>query len=359
MKKIVVLSTAVVTLTGYLNAFNVVNPLVVFAAESGPSTTIDENGVIIPKAPDDVTGKTTELQDEDTLDSWAKDAVDWMSINNITPPQLQSGYKKNITREEFTSLLLSVLKFASKNKVSLIDITMENRFEDTDSVDVIKAYGFGIVNGVSDSEFNPKDHISRQEAAMMMVNLLKSIQVGGLSTSDYKYVDQLSISDWAVDAVNVASNIGLFEGSENGFRPQDYYTREQAISVMSRLLKLHGRAAEISLRGKVMVDLNSLSEGNNSTANAARPISAIVGASNVRFGWTEVTPDYDYLLGKLKIDLSGHSSHHHEDTGVFLLTQDTVDRIKSSTGNIPIGNYRIETGVTKKADSGFLLKISW
>ncbi|WP_027084148.1 S-layer homology domain-containing protein [Cohnella panacarvi] len=293
------------------------------------------------------------------VSAWAKEDVDWMVINGIVPERLQFNYKSYIDREEFASLTVSVLDFMSKGRTRLIQTALDHHFEDTDSIDVTKAYSFGIVNGVSPTKFKPKNNISRQEAAMMMSNLLQSIQTANLSTEDYPYSDRKSIAQWALDAVDMTSNLKLFQGTTQGFKPQDNYTREQAIAVMRRLLQFHGSAGEVSLRGKVLVSLDALGTEEDAKSNKARPVSVVAGASNVRFTWTEMTPDSSRLLDRLVMDLSGHEGHHHEDTGVLSFTPEVVNSLKSGTGSVRIQTYTLNTGASKKADEGFILKVTW
>lgn len=339
------------------------------SSPTSQSPTAGSNPANLPQQPQEsaeghesssVSAPATVDTSDKSVSKWAAEDVDWMVSNNIVPPQLQYSYKNYITREEFASLAVSVLNFMSKSKVNLIQTMLENKFKDTDSLDVAKAYSFGIVNGVSEEEFKPNNNITRQEAAMMMSNLLQSIQSEGLSKEDYTYKDRHSISGWALDAVDITSNFKLFQGSDAGFQPYASYTREQAIAVMRRLLQYQGSTHEISLRGKVFVDLNNLGTEEYAKSNKAKPVFVIAGTSNVRFTWTEATPDSSRLLDKLLVDLTaGHEGHNHEKSGVLVFQAEEVNSLKSSTGPVTIGDYTLATGSTQKADEGYLLQITW
>ena len=287
-----------------------------------------------------------------TASSWAAEDVDWMVSNGIVPPQLQFSYKTHITREEFAALAVSVLSFMSESKINFVHTIPENKFEDTDDSDVYRAYAFGIVNGVGDTEFKPKNKITRQEAAMMMSNLLQSVQAKHLSKDDYNYPDRLSIADWAQDAVDITSNVKLFQGTDLGFRPQDSYTREQAIAVMRRLLNFEGSAHMISLRGHVVMHISDLGTAEDAKANKARPVAALVGTKSVKFVWTESNQSANAYLNRFKDE----SGHHHDNAVQF--SPASIAKLESGEPAVKDGDYTIELGKGNQKE-GYLLKITW
>jgi len=283
---------------------------------------------------------------------WAAEDVDWMVSNHIVPSQLQFNYTTYITREEFAELAVSVVDFMSQSTINFVHTSTENPFKDADSLAVAQAYSYGIVNGVTDTEFQPKSNITRQEAAMMMSNLLQSIQAMNLSNDDYHYQDRDSIAGWALDAVDVTSNIKLFQGTEQGFRPQDNYTREQAIAVMRRLLQYEGKAQVISLRGHVVIHLHELGTVEEAKTNKAGPVSALVGTNSVKLLWTEQTRSAAAYLDRFK-DESDHGHDH-----VIPFSKKAIEALQSGEKFVIDGDYTIELGDGTQ-QAGFLLKISW
>jgi hypothetical protein len=286
------------------------------------------------------------------MSDWAAQDADWMVANNIVPVQLQFNYKSNITREEFSSLAVAVLDFMSEGRIRLIHAQAENKFEDTENIDVYKAYSYGIVNGVSEKEFKPGSAITRQEAAVMMANLLKSIQAKNLSTEDSKYDDRLSIADWALDSVDITSNIKLFQGTDIGFRPYDNYTREQAIVVMRRLLGFEGHAHMVSLRGRVAVHLEDLGTSEDAKANKARPMAVLTGTSSVKFVWTEAMRT-GAAYARLFKDESGH-----QHMNVVPFSQEALDKLEAGESTVRDGEYTLILG-NGTQQKGYLLGIVW
>ncbi|XID94315.1 S-layer homology domain-containing protein [Paenibacillaceae bacterium WGS1546] len=290
---------------------------------------------------------------DQSVSAWAAADVDWMVSNKVVPPRLQYNYKQLITREEFAALAVSVLDFMSESRVNLVYPILESQFKDTESLDVQQAYSFGIVNGVSDTEFKPEQNISRQEAAMMMANLLQSIQAKNLSTAEFDYLDKSSIAGWARDAVNIVSNLKLFQGTGQGFSPQGHYTREQAIAVMKRLLEYEGAARMISLRGRVVMHLDDLGTVESAKANQARPIVALIGKSSVKFTWTEATTETSAILDKFK------EEEGHDHPGAVQFKAETIKALESGTAPVKDGEYTLQAGTSSKPGEGYLLKITW
>ncbi|MFC4103399.1 S-layer homology domain-containing protein, partial [Paenibacillus xanthanilyticus] len=93
-----------------------------------------------------------------------------------------------------------------------------------------------IVNGFEDGLFRPNQVMTRAEFAEMMVRGL------GLKLDDGKApFDDISASNWYNDAVKTAAGYALISGFEDGtFRPQDKITREQAMAILARAMKLSG-----------------------------------------------------------------------------------------------------------------------
>lgn len=95
----------------------------------------------------------------------------------------------------------------------------------------------GIAMGFSASQFGANELITREQMAVMLARYLKyagiTLDEGEWADS---YRDQASISDWALDGVDVIRHAGLMLGDENGrFNPQANTTRAEAAVVFMRL----------------------------------------------------------------------------------------------------------------------------
>jgi len=103
---------------------------------------------------------------------------------------------------------------------------------------VLKAKGFGIVNGVSDTEFGIGANITRQDMALMITRTIEKLGITIEVKEVDAFADKNKVSDYATKAVEYMKSIGLIEGYNNEYRPHDNLTRAEAAKVISELLKL-------------------------------------------------------------------------------------------------------------------------
>ncbi|QUL55719.1 S-layer homology domain-containing protein [Paenibacillus tritici] len=97
-----------------------------------------------------------------------------------------------------------------------------------------------VINGVNDSMFNPNADITRAEFAAIIVRGL-GLKYGGETA---KFAD-VPADSWYATAVETASWYGLITGFEDGtFRPDARITREQAMNIIAKAMKLTGLAEQ-------------------------------------------------------------------------------------------------------------------
>lgn len=257
------------------------------------------------------TGKTIETRfepldtlGEDVISGWAKPEVTKAIDLGFAPVFLRDNYKRNITRAEFAKMAMDFLSFSygysnatrlktwseyddSKNGSvnneflnaychaktdrngnafmsgdkkyeynSNIKITMSEPFEKNEDFlyyeSVIAAYNIGIVNGVSETEFNPSNDITRQEAAAMLMRVYKNYGICEEVTDNYLFADHNSIADWAKEDVYRINSLGVMQGvGDDIFAPLDNYTVEQAIATFLRLYE----EAPVSRKNKNILPL--------------------------------------------------------------------------------------------------------
>ncbi len=171
---------------------------------------------------------------------WAKESIIKAIEAGIVPEEIQSQYIRKITRQEFCKL--AVMTYISKTNYTIAE-NSESPFGDVNDSYVTAAYDLNIVAGRGNGIFAPKDSITRQEAAVMLNNLAKLLNIEVTEKTD-KFVDESYFADWAKDAIySVASmksgDTYVMAGTGEGkFSPWMNYTREQAIATMYRLFVL-------------------------------------------------------------------------------------------------------------------------
>jgi len=142
-----------------------------------------------------------------------------------------------VYRDEFAAVAVKLYEAMSGKKAEPVKV---NPFTDTNDPEVLKAYNLGIVNGISETQFAPRNKLNRQEAATMLTRVYKAVKVPGWTLAsdsnfklDYKMPDKFSddanIDAWARDSVYFMAANGIIRGlSENKFGPKNTTSAEEA-----------------------------------------------------------------------------------------------------------------------------------
>ncbi len=100
-----------------------------------------------------------------------------------------------------------------------------------------------IISGAGNDMFAPDRNITRAEFAAIIIRGLGLMRPGTGKAS----FNDVSKSDWYYDAVSIACEYGIISGYGNGkFGPNDKLTREQAMSMVSRAMKITGLESGIT-----------------------------------------------------------------------------------------------------------------
>lgn len=170
---------------------------------------------------------------EEYPSEWAVDEVFAAREMGLFTDKTSVDYQKNITREEFCEL---VVKLYIKLSGETPDVG-EDVFMDTDNAEILKAYGLGIVKGVSATEFAPNNPITRQEICVMLTRCIdvaiESSDINAYNKTDF--ADASKIADWALPAVNYAYDNEIIKGiGEKEINPLGNTTCEQSILLVYR-----------------------------------------------------------------------------------------------------------------------------
>ena len=169
---------------------------------------------------------------------WAASEVERAVSNGLVTYSVSSNYQANITREQFCGLVVKLYEKMTGNNV----ITGDNKFTDTSNQEVLKAYTLGIVNGISDTEFGPRNLVTRQEICVMLVRAIGIIS-RNTDLNDYQecsFSDADKIASWAVSAVQFAYDKDIIRGvSSDKIDPLGNTTCEQAVLFINRIYDMY------------------------------------------------------------------------------------------------------------------------
>lgn len=172
----------------------------------------------------------------DIIGHWAEVDINTMYQKGIVNGVSETAFEpdRNITRAEFATLIVKSLGLKS---------TVSAGFKDVDPYGwyasfVNAAASAGLISGY-DGYFRPDDVITREEMAVIVakayVFLGHDAAAGGIA----KFSDAGDISDWAYQSVDTATTAGLISGiAPDLFLPKEHATRAECASLLKRLLDL-------------------------------------------------------------------------------------------------------------------------
>lgn len=191
---------------------------------------------------------TEKIEEETVFDDlvgyeWAESYIMQLYGKNVVNG---TGDKKfspadSVTREQFIKLLSPVAE--------LPESTESSGFEDVKAGEWYESYinaakQAGLVNGISDTLFGIGQKITRQDAAVMMLNAIKlynSELLEGINTEGISFEDQEDIASYAIYSVTVLNSLGIIQGMDDGkFYPQAYANRAEAAVMIGRILEFIG-----------------------------------------------------------------------------------------------------------------------
>ncbi|MBE6966259.1 MAG: hypothetical protein E7441_09545, partial [Ruminococcaceae bacterium] len=185
------------------------------------------------KSPD-ASGETDNIRFTDLSNhAWAADAINSLADSGVIKGTSEKTYSpaNNITRADFALLLVRAFELSSDNEENFTDVSANDYF----ARELAIARNTGIVNGIGDNKFAPRNTITRQD---MMVIVYRAVQKLGveLKSADVDYEDFADVADYAQDAVKALISSGIVNGKNGKIAPKDYTTRAEVAVLLKRML---------------------------------------------------------------------------------------------------------------------------
>ena len=173
---------------------------------------------------------TQKPQSELIPSPWSVEDVQRAAELNLVPAYLDVNHTRATTRAEFCALAVALYE-----EVSRAPINVREKFADTADVNVQKMAALGVVLGVGNNKFDPDGTLTREQAAVMLARLSavigKPMAEKVATFADKDTVSDWAVTQVGqVQAAGIMSGVG-----ENKFAPKDSYTREQSIVTMLRV----------------------------------------------------------------------------------------------------------------------------
>jgi len=137
-----------------------------------------------------------------------------------------------ITRGEFIALTNKAFGFEKTTQVNFSDLPEDHKYAE----EVAKAVAAGYISGFDDGTVHPDKYISRLEVTAILTKVAELPLPEDL-TFLTAFTDYEDIPDWGKAFVGTVVDVGLMNGYPDGsFRPNEYITRVEAITILDSFL---------------------------------------------------------------------------------------------------------------------------
>ncbi|MCT4621785.1 MAG: S-layer homology domain-containing protein [Marinisporobacter sp.] len=170
---------------------------------------------------------------------WAKEAIEAMAKEQIINGRKDGIFDPaaNITRAEFATLVAKMMDYPTENtNVAFTDVAKDDWYYDFVGV----AYKNRLINGRSETVFDPNGNITRQEMAVIVAKVLEQSGYEKASLEHLNiFKDTENIAKWAKNGVSLCVKEKIISGMGDGsFAPKQNANRAQAATMLYKLHKL-------------------------------------------------------------------------------------------------------------------------
>ena len=178
----------------------------------------------------------------DITNSPNKAAIEALAAREIINGMGDDSFAPNatMTRAQYATIVVKALGLTPKANGKFKDVAASAWYAPY----VGTANAYGIVNGRSDTEFDPEGTISRQEAAVMTVRAAKlcglDTAVGDAAANNIlcDYMDYRTIASWAKEAMAFCYDNELLDTSDMNAEPTREILRGEVAEMLYRMLVL-------------------------------------------------------------------------------------------------------------------------
>ena len=182
-----------------------------------------------------VNAKASEVYKDVSADSWYENAVSFVTEKNLFKGVSETEFAPDA---EMTRAMLVTVLFRLENPdnsetaYSFADVDKSEWYADA----VAWAAKFGVVSGISETEFAPNDNITREQMAVIIYRYAKLKGYDTQINSNLSgFSDNGEISDYAIDALKWANGEEIIMGvSDTSISPKSTATRAQVAAILMR-----------------------------------------------------------------------------------------------------------------------------
>ena len=186
--------------------------------------------------------KLSEYFDDLEGSRWAVSYIDYAAHKGIINGDGDGKFRPgdSISREEFLKIAIEALNIGKGAELppmtlGYTDVTEDDWFTEY----VKKGIYYGIINGISETEFGAGMALTRQDAAVILMRVKETAKLAFADAAEEtEFTDGAEIAGYAKDAVVRLQKAGIINGYESGeFRPEGGITRAEAAKLIYMTLK--------------------------------------------------------------------------------------------------------------------------
>ncbi|MCI8526567.1 MAG: hypothetical protein HFF17_11790 [Oscillospiraceae bacterium] len=178
----------------------------------------------------------TQTVDLRSASPWAFDTVTDYYLAQLLPVSLCGQLRQSITRGELARLCYQYVLKTQGWDAAVLENPFDDILESPDALPILRCASAGLMRGVSETEFAPDAPVTREQAAVVLMNLAAYLDGEDRRGPEHTaYPDADAISAWARSSVAAATEAGLLQGTDKGFQPKNSMTREQMVAALHRV----------------------------------------------------------------------------------------------------------------------------
>lgn len=168
---------------------------------------------------------------------WAKYAIEQLYDKGIINGKSETLFDPNgsVTRSEIIKMLMSFEKAEISEPADVFSDVTEKHWAYRY---IHHAYKTGLAKGFEGGSFMPDMFVSREDAAVFVYRYFKSKGMSFDVEENAEFTDYEKISDYAKEAVNALTNAGIINGFGDGsFKPAENCSRAMIAKIIYELVK--------------------------------------------------------------------------------------------------------------------------
>ena len=166
--------------------------------------------------------------------------IEALAERNIINGKTENKYEPDstMTRAEFATIITRGLGLPEKDVAVFEDVSISDWYYQYINI----AYSYGIVKGVSETEFNPNGTITRQEAAVMISRAAKlcgmdiELNDEDVRNTNSAFTDYIQVADWADSSIAFCYSNGIISNENVEILPASKISRAEVAVMLYNML---------------------------------------------------------------------------------------------------------------------------